>query len=147
VFYVGTQFHSVGDHALFQVLQERVFGIQLPGPDDLNLYQDVLPDSALFPVVRILDQLRREIGAWDVVCLVQLPFWAPLAKYAQEKWGWHIVYDCMDEHSGFATNDARMVEQETALMHSADLVVATARVLAEKAQRNARRVLRPGGRL
>ena len=142
VFYVGTQFHSVGDHALFQILQERVFGIQLPGPDDLNLYQDVLPDSALFPVVRILDQLRREVGAWDVVCLVQLPFWAPLAKYAQEKWGWHIVYDCMDEHSGFATNDARMVEQETALMRSADLVVATAQVLAEKAQRNARKVLR-----
>jgi len=141
VFYLATQFHSAGDDPLFRVLDENIFGIQLPGSDDLNLYQDVLPDSALFPIVQELDRLRREVGAWDVVCLVQLPFWAPLAKYAQEKWGWHIVYDCLDEHSGFDTNEPRMVEQETSLMRSADLVVATARLLAEKARNYSQKVL------
>ncbi len=133
VFYVGTEFHASGRDILFETISDRIYGLQLPGPENLSLYQDAIPEDVILEWVRALDNLRHEVGAWDVVCIVQLPFWAPLATYAQEKWGWRIIYDCLDEHAGFDTNDARMVGQEESLIRSSDLVVATARMLLEKA--------------
>jgi GT2 family glycosyltransferase/glycosyltransferase involved in cell wall biosynthesis len=141
VFYVGTEFHTSGSGILFDAISDRIYGLQLPGPEDLNLYQDAIPDDIILDWAHALDDVRSEVRAWDVVCIVQLPFWAPLATYAQEKWGWRIIYDCLDEHTGFETNEALMFGQEASLIRSSDLVVATARTLLEKASRTTDRLL------
>ena len=42
VFYVGTEFHTSGSGILFDAISDRIYGLQLPGPEDLNLYQDAI---------------------------------------------------------------------------------------------------------
>jgi GT2 family glycosyltransferase len=63
---------------------------------------------------------------------VQLPFWRPLAFKLRERLGWKVVYDCMDKHSGFSTNDPAMLDEEMALSRGSDLVAVTAAVLHEE---------------
>lgn len=66
----------------------------------------------------------------DAVLLVQSPFWAPLAAGLRERFGWRVVYDCLDAHGEFATNRRGPLEDaEPALAAAADLVVATSEPL------------------
>ena len=47
------------------------------------------------------ETLAADLAMGDAVCLVQIPFWAPLAERLRERLGWRVVYDCMDEWTNF----------------------------------------------
>ena len=69
-------------------------------------------------------------GSRACVLLVQTPFWAPLAAVARERFGWRVVYDCLDAHAEFSTNRPRaLAEAEVELARAADIVAATSEPL------------------
>ncbi len=74
----------------------------------------------------------------DAVVLVQYPSWEPLARRLRDELGWRIVYDCMDEHTGFGTHGPGTAADEERLVREADLVLATSARLEERL-----RALRP----
>ena len=141
VFYLRTDFHQSGPAALMQGLDELLFGIQLPGPPGLNLYKAQIDDQLLNQFLDALDDIRGRVVMEEVVCVVQLPFWAPLALAAQKRWNWKLIYDCLDEHDAFSTNDPVMVGHEESLLSSADLVLATSQPLEAKASKLSRSVI------
>lgn len=141
VFYVRTTFHQEGPHMLLQRINERILGLQLPGPAALNLYRQEINHVALAGFIQALDEFQHEARITNAVVLVQLPFWKPLADAIRDRWGWKIIYDCMDEHSGFSTNTPAMLRQEEDLIKSSDLVIATSQLLHSKVSRLARRTL------
>ena len=59
-----------------------------------------------------IDRLRVEGRLASAVVVVQLPFWTALAERLRERFGWPIVYDCMDDHAGFSTNCESMLRAE-----------------------------------
>ena len=113
-------------------IAERVFEVQIPGPGHLNIYRDEINKRLLNDLINAMDLFRRRNMIEEAVCVVQLPFWTPLAIAAQQRWGWKIVYDCMDEHAGFTTNNATMLQHEETLVAQSDLVVTTSRKLYDK---------------
>ncbi len=132
VFYLRTTFHQrdLAAHAL--EIAERIFEVQIPGPAHLNIYRDEINRRLLNDLIKAMDLFRRRNMIEEAVCVVQLPFWTPLAIAAQQRWGWKIVYDCMDEHAGFTTNNATMLQHEETLVAQSDLVVTTSRKLYDK---------------
>ncbi len=140
-FYLRTTFHSGGSLARLEPIGDRLYGLQLPGPADLVIYRDELSPPVLESWLRALAEIRQQAGVEEALCLVQLPFWTPLALEARERWGWKVVYDCMDEHSGFSTNSPAMLAQEDRLIRQSDLVTTTARALYDKVTPLARRSL------
>jgi polysaccharide pyruvyl transferase CsaB len=141
VFYLNTRFHQQGSDVLVEDIGANVYGIQLPGPANLNLYVDEINEPALERFRQALDDFRRQAGIDEAVCVVQLPFWSPLAFAARQQWGWKIIYDCMDEHSGFSTTNRTMLKHEESLTAQSDLVLATSRLLYDKAAGRARQAL------
>jgi GT2 family glycosyltransferase len=140
VFYLRTRFDAGLDAPRLEPLLPGVTAVRLPGPDEVNLYQHRLDGAALSRTMEGLSNLRRTTGMGETVCVVQLPFWGAAALEARERWGWKVVYDCMDEHAGFSTNADTMLGQETALLRDSDLVMVTAKLLKAKADGTARRV-------
>lgn len=143
VFYVRTTFADIaeGEAAGLQGLGHDVYGLQLPGPVSLNIYRG-RPDA--LDVARWIDsieRLRRDARISEAVCLVDLPYWTPLAITLRSHFGWRVVYDCMDRHAGFSTNDASMLELEDQLTRESDLVVVTSQTLLEEHQPQARATL------
>ena len=88
-----------------------------------------------------LDALRREVLLGATVAVAQLPFWWPLVNKTRSRFAWPIVYDCMDYHAGFSTNEKLMIEQENDLLSSADLVVVSSDFLEEQARKHNAKVL------
>jgi GT2 family glycosyltransferase/glycosyltransferase involved in cell wall biosynthesis len=140
-YYFQTKFGAPGEPLAGEEIAPNVYNPRLPGPVSTNLYQGEIDDEALEEMLAGLEALRGQDGIADAICLVQLPFWAPLALAAHKRWGWKIIYDCMDEHSGFSTNHSSMLRYEDSLILEADLAIATSRLLYDKMSPRARRAL------
>ena len=135
VFYVSISFDKAppgraarAAPALTTILP-HIYELRLAGPARLSVYRDRMDAAILERFTAAFEALQAEQGIVDAVSLVELPFWRPLASRLRERFGWNVVYDCLDRHRGFSTNDAAMLAQEDALTRESDLVVATAQVL------------------
>ncbi len=104
--------------------------LPIEGPRREDLPDRRLRDQALDRAFAGLAEARDRFQLSRAILLVQSPFWAPLAALLQERFGWRVVYDCLDAHQEFSTNRPRILaEAERALAASADLVVATSETL------------------
>ena len=149
VFYAHTSFR-LGQLARVRPVAgprgERVFEIELPSPEPVNLYQDALDPALEQTLMGAFEALHAAFGMYSAVILVDLPFWAPMALRLREVFGWRVVYDCMDYHAGFSTNTGTMLAVEDRLVAESDLVLVTARSLEARVTPYAKQVLRlPNG--
>lgn len=139
VFYFSTDFGSGrrSEDPLLTVrpIEQNIAEVQLPSSGRLNVYRHVIDETSLQEWMRAFDQLRRDYGMAEAVCLVQLPFWRPLAFKLRDKFGWKVIYDCMDKHAGFSTNDPAMLKEEEMLSRNSDLILVTSRKLQEEQRR------------
>jgi len=140
VFYVSQHFRPEGPAAVVVARRENVFEVTLRGPR-LNAYAQPVRDGARDALVEGLEALRSEVSIGAAAVFVQLPFWWPLARVARERFGWPVLYDCMDLHSGFSTVGRAMVAQEEELLRGADVVVVSSSVLEERVLRGRDEVL------
>jgi GT2 family glycosyltransferase/glycosyltransferase involved in cell wall biosynthesis len=136
VFYLKTTFKKIqqsNSNSMIRTIKENVYEVQLPGPDDLNIYYHQISPQVLDAFFEAFQQLRREHSIHEAICIVALPFWRPLVAKLREAFGWKIIYDCMDEHQGFSTNNPTlMLNEETQLIKQSDLVVTTSFKLMQK---------------
>ncbi len=128
VFYIAQQFRADGPPWEARRKAENVWEVSLRGPTR-NVYKDLLDEEALEQLWRSLDAMRRDLSLSATASVVQLPFWWPLARRARAEWVWPVVYDCMDHHAGFSTNEKEMLDQEEELLSGADLVLASSSFL------------------
>lgn len=115
----------------------HVLRMRVPGrPDPYREPLDRRVAARLAEV--ILDGLRHER---PLMVLVQLPFWAELGRELARRLGIPLVYDRIDLHVGFPGVPAGIESVEARLIREADLVCATAGLLAERPREVSPRVL------
>ena len=132
VFYLKTGFLGLDREPVLRPLAGRIFEVALPGEFDFNLYGDSLEGETLRQALDGIGELAERHGIGETVCLVQYPSWEPLARLLRERYGWRIVYDCMDEHTGFGTHGPQTARDEERLLRDSDLVLVTSRTLLER---------------
>jgi glycosyltransferase involved in cell wall biosynthesis/tRNA A-37 threonylcarbamoyl transferase component Bud32 len=147
VFYLRTYF-SEGREPFFQPTRNypSVTDVQL----GLPVYKDIVADQLDETSNKILfDQfqlLREKLNISKAICLVDLPFWSPLVLELQQTFGWKIIYDSMDQLSGFSNVTPLMLEPEIELIKKSNLVLTTSHLLFnEKSQLNTNCLLVPNG--
>ena len=115
-------------------------GIRWEDPPDRRLRGRALREAE-----EAFARYRERFGLDRVATVAQTPYWEPLAVALRRRFGWKIVFDCLDEYAAFSTNRKTVLEESgERLTASADLVVATARPLLEKvSRRNANARLLP----
>ena len=106
----------------------HVLRIRIPGRPDP--YREPLGRRVAAQLTEmILDGLHHER---PLMVLVQLPFWAELGRELARRLGIPLVYDRIDLHAGFPGVPAAIETVEARLIRQADLVCATAGLLAER---------------
>jgi GT2 family glycosyltransferase/glycosyltransferase involved in cell wall biosynthesis len=140
VFYASVGFCD-GKTARLVRQRENVFEMTLPGEPGVNDYCELPSEGDVARMADAMDRLRVAGGLASALVIVQLPFWTALAEELRKRFGWPVVYDCMDDHSGFSTNSETMLRAEERTIAAADLVVATSDVLYAKVEKNARRTM------
>jgi len=118
----------------FNELAPHVNKVWLNSNAKLNVYTDLIEGDDLFNISIGLDSLISELHPKSIIYLVQFPNWGPVAQDLRKKLGGKIVFDCMDDHSGFSTNSAHVSQIEKILIEKSDLVLASSNILEEKAR-------------
>lgn len=109
-----------------------IAGVRREDPADRRL-----DGSALDRAVNSLAAARERFDLHEAALLVQSPFWAPLAGRLSARFGWKMVYDCLDEHAAFPANRPHtLAAAEEEALAAADVVVATSEPLAERLRRH-----------
>ena len=134
VFYLSQTFRPSGEPYTINEKYHNVFEVSLCGLPR-NVYTEALDDRARNSIFSSLDAVRRDFSLSATVAFAQLPFWWPLVDKSRAEFAWPIVYDCMDHHAGFSTNNKIMTEQERDLLRFADLVVVSSSFLENEAKR------------
>lgn len=138
VFYVRKDFKGGNELGRIPTAQ-GVVGIALPGRSDRNIYNGTAAPEDLTRWLAALAPLKQGEEGGRVVSFVQWPFWAGLAFAARERWGWKVVYDCLDEHSGFPAARPALLALEQRLIRESDLVLTTSGALFDRCAPLARR--------
>jgi len=139
VFVVRTLFHGHKGHARVERLGKNVFGLRVAGPPGGNIYTRSMTASEDDAFSTTIDRLRSELNLQEVVLIVQHPYWQPLAERLRTRFGWRIVYDCMDDHEGFAVSNESVREDEQRLAESCDLLVVSSPLLRSRLQQEHKR--------
>jgi GT2 family glycosyltransferase/glycosyltransferase involved in cell wall biosynthesis len=134
VFYVRmSSFLPPGEHAYeLTELRENVWGVTVATRMHPRVYEQPIEPTIAGAVADSLAALRSEHDISLAIALVQIPTWQPVAALVRKRFGWRVVYDCMDEWSGFPGIADSVIAEETRLVASADLVVVSAKRLLEK---------------
>jgi glycosyltransferase involved in cell wall biosynthesis len=122
----------------FNQLDRHVQQIWLHSAGSVNVYTDPIEGDDLHNLVSGLDAAIVELKPKSIQYLLQFPGWWPIAEKLREQHGGKVIFDCMDDHSGFSTNSVKALQTEEHLIKHADLVVTSSNLLEDKV-----RVLNP----
>jgi glycosyltransferase involved in cell wall biosynthesis len=113
----------------FNELEPHVNQIWLNSSKQLNIYTDSIEEDDLHNISLGLNVLISELRPKSIIYLVQFPGWGPVAQDLKNKLGGKVIFDCMDDHSGFSTNTAKALKTELVLIEKADLVITSSNLL------------------
>ncbi len=135
VFYLSaTRFCSPYSKTRFRAerIRENLFEVRIAAPAQPDLYGEGVEGRNLAIALDSLDQLRREFNINHAISYAMIPSWGPVALQTGRKWGWRVIYDCMDEWENFPVIKPALLDLETELAQGCDLLVVTAQRLLDK---------------
>jgi len=113
-------------------IKENVYEISLAARRAPDIYGEVIDGVSLAEILDSLDELRRAFQIEEAIGYSMIASWGGLAMEARKRWGWRVVYDCMDEWETFPGIKRPILEMESLLVKSCDLLIVTALRLQEK---------------
>jgi GT2 family glycosyltransferase/glycosyltransferase involved in cell wall biosynthesis len=124
---------------LIEPLRENVWEVTIGPPVMIDVYAGTIAPATAEWFPSMLEGMRRELNIVNAVSIVQVATWRDVAEEARRRFGWRIVYDCMDEWDSFPGMKPQLLIAEERLVGEADLVTVSGRRLLEKWRgRNAR---------
>jgi GT2 family glycosyltransferase/glycosyltransferase involved in cell wall biosynthesis len=141
VFYISvSRFHPMDTRPRFTAkeLRTNIYEVSLAVERAPQVYGEVIGGDNQDALMASLAELRRAFHIEDAVAYVTVPSWARLAVATRHRWGWHVLYDCMDEWEDFDVMHPVIIDAERKLVDDCDSLVVTAQKLQTKWQKQGR---------
>jgi len=124
---------NIIDHIRLKKLDDNIFKVYLNSLTELNIYNNRLDkDNTNWFIKQLYFLLYNSLNTKEIIYYVQFPNWLNLVKKLQVKNKGRVVFDCMDEHSGFSNVDQQIIEHEKELIKISDVVISSSNKLYDK---------------
>lgn len=151
ILYIGTDLFPCGEkyeneqsaqkNLTIHELQNNVFNIVLSTENKCCMYESCLGGYDLSNAFYGIASILKKFSIRNPVYMVQFPNWYSLVQPLRQKFKGPLVFDCMDDHSGFSNTTEAVLEVEKDLLAAADLVLASSALLYERATKHNSQVL------
>jgi len=115
-------------------ISEDIYQITCMTVNQINIYTDILTSEDIQNIYFGLNSLIKSLDFSKLIYLVHFPGWSPIVFKLREHLNGKVVYDFMDDHSGFSTNNQEVLEEEILLLKKSDLIITSSYKLEEKAK-------------
>ena len=82
-------------------LKENVYEVTLAAHRQMWVNQEDISGANADQLLASLAELRETFHIDEAIGYVMTPSWTTMALEAKSRWGWRVIYDCMDEWTGF----------------------------------------------
>jgi GT2 family glycosyltransferase/glycosyltransferase involved in cell wall biosynthesis len=113
-------------------IKQNLYEITLAAARQPRINQEVISGANADSLLDSLSDLRSACRIDDAIGYVMTPSWKIVALSARKRWGWRVIYDCMDEWEGFPGVTQAVTKVEHELVRDCDLLIVTAASLEEK---------------
>jgi glycosyltransferase involved in cell wall biosynthesis len=114
-------------------ITDNIFEVNLNCSNKFNIYKNILDYSITESLLSSISAMSKELDI-DGLSFVVFPTWAKLVFTLNEKYGWPIIYDCIDDHYGFGNVHKERENEEIKLFQKSDIVITTSAYLYKKAR-------------
>ncbi len=133
VFYIIASKHPPANvNYMIDEVAKNIYEICLHVGFIQNFYDEMMEHQNQFDFLNSLAKLIEDYRIKTALLVVHLPYWTPLALELRNRYGWKILYDCMDEWIDFPNIGKALIEQEEILVRQSNLVTVTASLLYDK---------------
>ena len=140
VFYISIDLEA-NDRYLIRKIDDNIFEVKLPFNNKTTIYGAEL-ENGIDKIKRALDSLFEDYRIKESVAFVEFPNWLPAVKHLKEYWKSRVVFDCLDDFSGFSNISSEVENKEKKLIELADLCIASSEKLFKKVlERNPNTIL------
>ncbi|MEP6818520.1 MAG: glycosyltransferase [bacterium] len=113
-------------------LKENLYEVTLAAYRQIWINQEEIGGANADQLLASLRDLREAFHIGEAIGYVMTPSWTTLALETRSRWGWRLIYDCMDEWVGFPGMGRAIPKAEQRLVRECDLLVVTAQRLYDK---------------
>lgn len=131
VFYLTVNLRKLSRPYEIKELANDVYQIELNSPKFFDIYKDKFNKALIFSLVNSFRKLKEELNL-DAIIFVQFPTWAPFVQELKNQFGYKMVFDCLDDFTGFSNVIKERENEEKILLENSDLVLATSSYLMKK---------------
>lgn len=107
---------------------ENIYLIKLSSSKNYFIYNQTPSKKDLELMFASIKKLIYDAFVINPIAKIDHPFWG----FLKEKLAMPIIYDCMDEHSGFKENSKKILKKEEELIKNSDIVLASSTYLYHK---------------
>ncbi|ODS39748.1 MAG: hypothetical protein A7315_10555 [Candidatus Altiarchaeales archaeon WOR_SM1_79] len=132
IFYLTLDLMPLDKRYLIREIQENVLELKPSISSRFNIYKDIFSKEQTNSLINAMDQVKKDFNIDKAICFVVFPAWEPVVSKLRDVYGWGIIYDCIDEHTGFSNVDSSIVHREETLIKKSNLVIVTSSYLYKK---------------
>lgn len=132
VFYICTSEFLAADaspRVIVRGLKENVHEIVISVQRPPNVYGESMEGDLAESILASLDELRHTYHIEQAISYVMIASWGQTALETRTRWGWQVIYDCMDEWNNFPLIERAILDAEQMLVQECDLLVVTSQRL------------------
>lgn len=130
VFYISVDLRRQNSYVIRQ-LSDNVYEITLPFTENAAIYNAAI-DKGFDTLTLALDSLFKDFRIQESIAFVEFPLWYPLVKYLKDSHNTKVIFDCLDDFSGFRGVRKDIDEVEKLLLESSHFCITTSRKLYEQ---------------
>jgi len=112
-------------------LDKNIHQIELNSHKFFDIYKDHLDGTLLSQICKSFECFKNDVSL-DAISIVQFPTWYPLVSKLKTKYGFPIIFDCLDDFTGFSNVQKNRKKEEVLLINESSLVTATSSFLLKK---------------
>lgn len=113
-------------------LKENVYEVTLAALRTTWTNQEDVKGGNAEALLASLNELRKTHRIDEAIGYVMAPSWTSVTLETKGRWGWRIIYDCMDEWDCFPSISRAITKAEQQLVRECDLLSVTAGRLYDK---------------
>lgn len=121
LFYICTNLKKQTSYSMRKIT-ENIYEIILPFHTDDIIYGANLEVDITKPL-EAMKKLFTDFRIKESVAFVEFPLWYPIVNRLREEFGTKVLFDCLDDYSGFRNVDANIEQVERQLLKCSDYCI------------------------
>lgn len=129
----NVEYAEIADRIAIIPLRPNVWSVKICSFQTLNAYRSTITHPLDLQYLKwSIQAVKERFQIRQQLSILDLAFWYPLMSQIDNN---QLIYDCMDDHSGFSNIIPELLEMESELMKNADAVITSSQLLYEKVQK------------